>query len=158
MTVVPAILLYVLRVYDFKVEYTEMLFDGLYRKGIRDKSTLYHYDSPILHTQSPYRIEIGNPRYDKIPSLPDRLKGRGSILSIMVPFECRCILGESEPVKRIDHIDLNYRSPVCPPTYKIAGIIIDSNTPIKDTNVYVLTDENTDAIATEEQVPLETNK
>jgi hypothetical protein len=157
-TVIPAILLYVLRVYDFKVEYTEMLFDGLYRKGIREKSTVYHYDSPILHILSPYRIELGNPRYDKIPSLPDRLKGKGSILSIMLPFECRCILGESSPVVRIDKINLNYRSPVCPPTNKIGGIVIDSNTQVKDTRAYVLTDENLDAIATEEQVPLEKNK
>jgi hypothetical protein len=154
-TVIPAIFLYVLRVYDYKVEYTEALLDGLYRKGIREKTTVYEYDSPTLHILSPYRIELGNPRYDRVPNLPDRLKGKGTLLSIVLPFECRCILGESQPATRIYEIPLTFNSPLCPPTMELDRVVIDSNTPIKnDRPPPLLTTQKGNPIATEGKIPV----
>jgi hypothetical protein len=129
--VVPAILLYTLRIYDSNMGIMECLFDGLYRKGIRDKSCGYNYPSAVLNILSPYRIEIGNPKYDKTPTMTDRIAGTGPLYSILLPLECRCILGESEPAKRIYEINLTYNEPVTPPTIQIDGVVIDSNTPLE---------------------------
>jgi hypothetical protein len=125
--VVPAILLYTCRIYDSSMENMELLFDGLYRKGIRDKSQGHEYPSVILNSMSPYRVELGNPKYDRAPNQTDRISGKGPLYSVLLPFECRCILGESRPVKRINQIDVTYNTPVNPPTIPIDGIIIDSN-------------------------------
>ena len=129
--VVPAILLYTLRIYDSDMEKMEFLFDGLYRKGIRDKSRGYDYPSAILQIISPYRVEIGNPKYDKVPNMADRINGAGPLFSILLPFECRCILGESRPAIRISQINLTYNEPTVPPTHEIDSIVIDSNTPLE---------------------------
>jgi hypothetical protein len=129
--VVPAILLYTTRIYDSNMENMEFLFDGLYRKGIRDMSKGYDYPSTILNILSPYRIELGNPKYDRAPNMKDRIDGKGPLYSVLLPFECRCILGESKPAKRIYQINLNYREPVVPPTIQIDGVVIDSNTPLE---------------------------
>ena len=126
--VIPAILHYVLRVYDSLLENTEHLWDGLIIRGIREKSRQYQYDSPILNISSPYRIEIGNPKYDRVPTLHDRLAGKGRLYSIQIPIECRCILGRSRLAHRIYSINLDYREPINPPTIKVDGIVIDSNT------------------------------
>ena len=129
--VVPAILLYTLRIYDSNMEMMEYLFDGLYRKGIREKSRGYEYPSAILNILSPYRIELGNPKYDKTPNMKDRINGTGPLYSVLLPFECRCLLGESKPATRIEQINLTYNQPVNPPTIPIDGIVIDSNTPLE---------------------------
>jgi hypothetical protein len=129
--VVPAILLYTLRIYDSNMEVMESLFDGLYRKGIRDKSKGYDYPSAILKIIAPYRIELGNPKYDRVPNIADKINGKGPLYSVLLPFECRCILGESEPAKRIEKINLTYNEPTTPPTIKIDEMIIDSNTPLE---------------------------
>jgi hypothetical protein len=126
--VVPAILLYTLRIYDSNMEHMEFLFDGLYRKGIRDKSRGYDYPSAILKIISPYRVELGNPKYDRVPNMQDRINGKGPLYSVLLPFECRCILGESQPTKRIEQINLDYNAPVNPPTVQIDSVVIDSNT------------------------------
>jgi len=126
--VIPAILLYTMRIYDSNMEMMEFLFDGLYRKGIRDKSCGYNYPSAILNILSPYRLEIGNPRYERAPNMQDRINGKGPLYSILLPFECRCILGESKPAKRIYQINLGYYAPVQPPSTKIDGTVIDSST------------------------------
>jgi hypothetical protein len=107
---VPAILLYTLRIYDSTMEMMEYLFDGLYRKGIREKSRGYEYPSAILNIMSPYRIEIGNPKYDRTPNYNDKFNGKGPLYSILLPFECRCILGECRPAKRVYKIDLTYNA------------------------------------------------
>jgi len=156
--IVPAIFLYVLRVYDSKVEYTEGLLDGLYRKGIREKSTVHHYESSILHILAPFRIELGNPRYDRVPNLPDRLKGKGPLLSIVLPFECRCVLGESQPAKRIYEIPLTFKSPICPPNMILERVVIDSNTPIKDEKKPLLATEKGTPISTEDSIPIEVER
>ena len=127
--VVPAILLYTCRIYDSDMEKMEFLFDGLYRKGIREKSRGYDYPSAILKILSPYRVELGNPKYDRVPNMNDRIGGKGPLYSVLLPFECRCILGEAKPATRIKQINLTYNAPVIPPTELIDGIIIDSNTP-----------------------------
>lgn len=129
--VVPAILLYTMRIYDSNMEMMEYLFDGLYRKGIRDKSKGYEYPSAILNILSPYRVELGNPKYDRAPNMKDRINGAGPLYSVLLPFECRCLLGESKPAKRIYQINLTYNEPVNPPTHQIDGIVIDSNTPLE---------------------------
>jgi hypothetical protein len=129
--VVPAILLYTLRIYDSTMENMEYLFDGLYRKGIREKSRGYEYPSAILHVLAPYRIELGNPKYDRVPNITDRTGGKGPLFSVLLPFECRCLLGESRLAKRIERIDLTYREPVTPPTHEMDGVVIDSNTQLE---------------------------
>jgi hypothetical protein len=126
--VVPAILLYTIRIYDSNMEIMECIFDGLYRKGIRDKSRGYDYPSDVLKIIAPYRIELGNPKYDRVPNIQDKINGKGPLYSVLLPFECRCILGESQPAKRIYQVDLTYNEPVNPPTIKIDGVVIDSNT------------------------------
>lgn len=128
--VVPAILLYTLRIYDSQMENMEYLFDGLYRKGIREKSRGYEYPSAILNVLAPYRIELGNPKYDRVPNIADRIGGKGPLFSVLLPFECRCLLGESRIAKRIHQINLTYRA-VTPPTQVIDGTVIDSNTQLE---------------------------
>jgi hypothetical protein len=129
--VVPAILLYTLRIYDSNMENMEFLFDGLYRKGIREKSRGYEYPSAVLNIIAPYRIELGNPKYEKTPNMKDRISGTGPLFSVLLPFECRCLLGESKPAIRVNEINLGYHTPVNPPTTQIDGIVIDSNTPLE---------------------------
>lgn len=126
--VVPAILLYTLRIYDSNMEKMEFLFDGLYRKGIRDKSKGYNYPSAILNVLSPYRIELGNPKYERVPNITDMTQGKGPLYSVLLPFECRCLLGESKPVVRVNQINVTYNAPVTPPTLEIDAFVIDSNT------------------------------
>jgi hypothetical protein len=128
--VVPAILLYTMRVYDSNMENMEFLFDGLYRKGIRVKSRGYEYPSAILNVLAPYRVELGNPKYDRVPNMTDRINGKGPLYSVLLPFECRCLLGESKLANKVNQINLTYSVPVISPTV-IDGVVIDSNTPLE---------------------------
>jgi hypothetical protein len=122
----PAVLLYSFRAFHSDMELMELLFDQLYYKGIREKSRVYEYTSDILQSIIPYRVEIGNPKYERIPNLPDRLRGKGRLYSVLLPFECRCLLGESEPAVRIYDINVDLHLSNSPTVDD--GFVIDSST------------------------------
>ena len=124
--VTPATLLYSCRAYHSDMELMELLFDQLYYKGIREKSKEYDYMSNIMKTVMPYRLEIGNPKYERIPNVPDRIRGKGRLYSVLIPFECRCLLGASEEAQRIYQINVNIHNTASDTVDD--GFVIDSAT------------------------------
>jgi hypothetical protein len=117
------------------------LIDILLNKTIREKTRSYRYDSDVLGINVRYRIELGNPQYDRSPTLKERLSGRGQVYSIVVPFQVYCLLGEGVPVKRVHEVDLTYRffdartnaldlrgRPIPTEADKLETIVIDENT------------------------------
>ena len=81
-----------------------------------------------LKAEKPGVYPINCAENDRVPTLHDRLAGKGRLYSIQIPIECRCILGRSRLAHRIYSINLDYREPINPPTIKVDGIVIDSNT------------------------------
>jgi hypothetical protein len=139
--VVPVTIQYVLKIYDNRVAKLESLIDILLNKTIREKTRSYRYDSDVLGINVRYRIELGNPQYDRSPTLKERLSGRGQVYSIVVPFQVYCLLGEGVPVKRVHEVDLTYRffdartnaldlrgRPIPTEADKLETIVIDENT------------------------------
>jgi hypothetical protein len=137
----PAVFQYTLKIFDNRFGKMETLIDIMLHRGIAEFTRSYTYDSAVMQGPMPFRVDFGNPQYDRNPTLRDRSEGKGRLYSIVLPIEVSCALGVGAPVHRIEKIeyDLYYRklgsSPYPPrpdPADKLGGVLIDSNTEIGD--------------------------
>jgi hypothetical protein len=134
---IPGNFYYYLKIYDSRLQSTEAIYDRLLHKGIREKSRHYQYNSDVLGISAPYRIWLGNPRYDRTPTTQDRTAGKGRVYSLILPFEINCVLGEGVPavrIKKINDTTYYYRTqgnkswPPLPGSPQIIdSFVIDSN-------------------------------